>query len=271
MGIFDIFRKRSTISQQVVDVKLVTEYKSLTDDKFERSRQLLKEATSLKDTNIEQAISAIEQAIRICPEHVMSDYFKLSHYHHLAGNIEKAYTTHKDLLTGLDIEDIGMYNMRRSQVFNKLCTLAYKDKNYGEYLYYYCSWLYNTVIAMACQGRKSELFGIMDNEDKLCYLAPTKVNSSFKKLGKESNKEIFNDTLIKFFDTHRNTVTIMSEKAYQIDNDTNIDSYRVNESIGQRSNRLLKKCEDFMAAYRSLNDEQFVNFFESSLRPIILD
>ena len=268
MGLFNIFKKKQIpSSQQGTTVNI--EINSPGEGDLDKSRQLLKQATSLKDTDINKAISLIEQAIKICPERILNDYFKLANYYHIAGYKDKAYTTLQQLLDNIDFNDIGMYNMDRSQVFDKFCTLSYKDKDYEQYIHFYCFWLYNITVAFACQGRKEELKNIIDNRDKLNYLAPTKINGSFKKIDKEPNKQEFNDKLLSYFDDHRQVLTEMANKAYEIDSSFESDELRINESIGQRSNRLLRKDDKFMTVYKSFNSDQFKKFIENNLIPII--
>jgi hypothetical protein len=268
MGLFDIFKKKQTTPQPKT-MSTPTQVTNSTEDDFDKSRQLLKQATSFKNTDINKAIALIEQAIDTSPERILSDYFKLANYYHISDNTDRAYSTHQNLLENLDINDIGMHYMDRSQIFDKLCTLSYKDKYYEQYLHYYCLWLYNTTVAFACQGRKEELNNIISNRDKLDYLAPTKVNGSFKRLGKESSKQEFNDKLFEYFDNQQETLTKMADKAYEIDYSSNPEEFRFNESVGQSSNRLLKKEDKFMVAYKSYNTGQFDNYFETTLRPII--
>lgn len=267
MGLFDIFKKKKK-----ADLKTNTTTRQQLDSKqedYDKSREILKQATSFKSDDINKAIALIKQAIKVSPEHNMTDYFKLANYYHISGNAVKAYSIYQDQLDNLDINDIGMYNMDRSQVFQKLCTFSYKEKKYSQYLKHYCFWLYNTTVAFACQGRKEELNSIIGNRNKLDYLAAKKVNGSFKKLGKELSKEEFNDKLIEFFDNQKVALTQMAKAAHEIDRPFHPEKGVPGESRGQRSNRLLKEQENFMSAYHSFNTEQFDKYYKTTLQPII--
>jgi len=270
MGLFDIFKKKPTVNIPNQEVRLPDQKsENSKEEAYEKSRSMLKSATSLKDIDIDKAISIIQEAIQICPENILADHFKLANYYHIANNKEKAYDTLQDLLDNLDPNDIVLYNMYRLGVHEKFCTLYYKEKEYKKYLQHYCLWFDNTNVAMACQGRKEDLQNSLDNRDKLGYLAPTKVNGSFKKLGKESSKRKFNDKLAEYFNNQKEALIEMANKAYDIGDLSNSDEFRVNESIGERSNRLLMKENQFMTAYKTFNSKQFNDFWETSLRQLI--
>nr|MBP7399837.1 hypothetical protein [Chitinophagales bacterium] len=149
---------------------------------YEKSRKILKSATEKKETDIEGAITLIKEAIKICPEKILDDYFKLANYYYIANKKDQTFGLLEKLINDFDINEIGMYNMNKSLVNDKLCILHYKGNDYVLYLKNYSFWLYNTAVAFACQGRASELKNIIENPNKLDYLAPTKVNNCFKKL-----------------------------------------------------------------------------------------
>lgn len=268
MGLFDIFKKKQAVTKETVS-KLKKEIVSFDVNEFDKSRDLLKQATANKDSDIHKAISLIELAIKICSEQILEDYFKLANYYHISGNKEKAFSIHYDLLERLDNNDIGMYNMKRSQVYGKLSTLSYKEKDNEQHLKFYCLWLFNNIVGFACQGRKEELKKMLDNRQMLEYLAPTKIKGSFDKLGLEKVKIEFNNKLFDYFGMHKKSLTKMTKKAYEIESSNEFDDYVLNESLGQRSNRLLKKDESFLTDFSYFNSGQFENYFETILRPII--
>lgn len=239
------------------------------EDSFSKSRDLIKKATSYKNTNIEKAIALIQKAIKLCPEKMLTDYFKLANYYYIANCKDKAYSIHQEILAQLNQKDITMYNMKRASVFEKLCTLSYKDKEFKNYLYYYCLWFFNLAVAFACQGRKGEFEEMLNNQNKLVYLASSKINSSFKKLGKEGVKKEFNTKLDTYYSSITNTLTNMVKKAYRIDHSMDVADYRAGESIGETKNRLLRKEGEFMTAYNALNSGDIERFFEDELSPLL--
>lgn len=235
-------------------------------DPFEKSRDLIKEATSYKKSDISKAIALTQEAINVCPETILGDYFKLANYYHIASEIERAHDIFQSLLVGLSKGDIGMYNMNQSLIYEKICAMAYKDKDYVNYLRNYFFWLYHRTLAFACQGRKEELIGILNNPTKLDYLAPTKVNGCFKKLGKLEVREDFNALVNEFLNESKGTFNEMVKKSYKAMFSPSNSTYRMGESVGERGNRLLAKDQVFMKNYNFANEKtRIVKFFEEKL------
>ena len=266
MGLINIFSKKTASSLPKAELRTSDQKIRTAQDSFFKSRDLLQQATNYKDKDIVKAISLIKEAIHICPESVSDDQFKLADYYHIANNKEKAFETLHKLLYSFDINDITMFNQSNTQVYDKLCNLSYKDKNYENYLQYYCFWIYNVILADVCQGRKNGLKSILDNRDKLDYLAPTRVKGSFQKLDKVSIKQEFNNKLVEFFNRQREALTEMVNKTYEAFNSAEI---RVNESSGQRNNRLMQRDSKFMINYKNFNNKQFKDFFKNDLNPLL--
>jgi hypothetical protein len=271
MSFLDIFKKKVRKSNLNQDDTIFKPKSSFTEeDNFNKSRKLLKQATALKKDNIEQSIILIKDAINVCPEKVLSDYFKLANYLFSANHREEAYSTHFNLLESFDKKDISMFNMNKSQIYDKLCALSYKDKNYLNYLKYFSLWLYNTAIASACQGRTEELLNLLNTENKMNFLAQTKVRGSFKKLNKEDKISEFNNLISEYLNNIREILTIMAKRAHELDFSNDIDNFRFEETVGQRLNRLLRKESEFMEHYRKFNSNQFELYFEDNLSPLLI-
>jgi predicted TPR repeat methyltransferase len=75
---------------------------------FDKSRELIQEATEHKKSDIIKAINLIEQAINISPQKIFSDYFKLADYLHIAGQYDKAYSVYTQLIATLNPEDLSI-------------------------------------------------------------------------------------------------------------------------------------------------------------------
>jgi hypothetical protein len=271
MSFFDLFKKKAKKRTLIKDDTTSNLTRCLSkEDRFDKSRKLLKQATALKKDNIEQSILFIKDAINICPEKVLSDYFKLANYLFIANHKEEAYSIYFNLLENFDKKEIGMFNMNKSQIYDKLCTLSYKDKNYLNYLMYFSLWIYNTSIAFACQGRTEELANLLNSENKMNYLAPTKVGGSFKKLKKEDQILEFNNLISEYLNNIREILTKMAKKAYKLDHSNDADSYEFDETFGHRINRLLRKENNFMQYYNTLNSNEFEIFFENNLKPLLI-
>jgi tetratricopeptide (TPR) repeat protein len=182
---------------------------------FDKSRELIKEATVFKNTDIQKAISLIEQAIQICPEFITEDTFKLAGYYHLAGTFEKAYKILFDLLNEMKLKStFTIYNAKKSQVYEKICTLCYTDKKFNEYIFYYSLKRYNTNLAIYTQGRLADFERGKDTFDLFGTSYSTKIKSCFKKLNKESNIKIFSDKFEDFFISHKQDLLFILGKTH---------------------------------------------------------
>ena len=242
---FDSKRKR----------KIVTEI----SDEFNRSRELIKEATSHKKTDIYKAIELIKESILLIDEVVLSDYFKLSNYYHLA-NDPKSYEILRLLRNSFDKDEVGMYFMNITQVEEKLCTIVYKEKKYKDYIFHFSCWIRSIVIAYACQGRKEPCSGIIHSDDKLKYLAPSKVKKSISELGIKA--ETIQSMLDNYFQGIISKTDYMSELAWEVEyEDSFRKDFKLNESSGQRADRILREQKLFMEFYNSfLNEDLNVEF-----------
>ena len=116
------------------------------EDLFEKSRELIKEATSYKKSDINKAISLIEEAIEINPEISISYNFKLASYIHLSGDSDRAFQVYGSLLGNVDYNDIGKYNRDIATITFETSKQLFKDGKYIDYLFYkyFSEWNYKT-------------------------------------------------------------------------------------------------------------------------------
>ncbi len=236
---------------------------------FDKSRDLIKESTSFKKTDIQRSISLIEQAIQICPEFILEDKFKLSGYNHLAGNIEKAYNILFDLLNEMKLSSTyTIYNMYKMQVYEKICTLCFKDKKFLDYIFYYSLQRYNTNLAIYTQGRRADYERGKENFDLFGASYSTKINSCFKKLNKESNTKIFSDKFAEFFIFHKQDLLFILEKSHLALWTKDYDITKM-ESVGERAERILKSDNGFINIATKYTDEYFIDYYYQTLRPLI--
>ena len=265
MGLFDFFKKPVVVSiDQNIGVSA-----SYVSPEYEKSRILMKEATAKSATDIHGAVLLLEEAIKICPEN--ADHFKLASYYHKSEQKDKSYAILEKLLSGLNKKDIGMYHMNASGIYEKFCTLLYKDNRFDKYLFYYALWLHDRMVAMAFQGRKEELKNFLSNNDKLEYLAPTKVKGSFKKMNKENVKPEFNQRLNNYFVNNSSVLIDIASKAHTAESSSinNLSNYRMGETFGERTNRVLSKDEAFINQYNRFTSLEFKEYFEKELKPLI--
>ena len=153
-------------------------------DAFDRSRELLKQATSLKDADIEQAIALIRQAIETCPEKVLGDYFKLANYIQKAGRHDDAFAVLRQLMPE-EGPDSHFFHMNASEIEGKMALLLYREKRYKDFVWYKCSSAWNRAIGLSRLCRHAEI----DHVPKM--LADRYFSGAFKKLGREDDLQDF--------------------------------------------------------------------------------
>jgi len=238
-----------------------------TSKEFEESQRLIKEATSLKKNDLKKAIELIEKAIQTYDDGAHSNYIKLANYNHDAGNKLESYSILDNLITLKSPDKFGMYNMHIAEILEKKCVLLYKDKNYKEYIVTYLQWLNNIILAFSCQGRKEELINTISTKNYFEYLAPTKVLGSLKKLSLEEKQDEINLILKHYFESIKQDLFILVKLSEDALFNTSVKEFKFNESIGERSERILKKNQTFIQSYKRLNN----NFFNETIIPAIVE
>ncbi|MQY78531.1 MAG: hypothetical protein GH151_04940 [Bacteroidetes bacterium] len=134
-------------------------------DPYEKSRELIKEATSLKKTDINKAISLTKEAIKSYPN--FDYYFKLASYYQLSGNNNEAFSVIGKLVGELDFNDVINYNTRIHQIFTEKAKLLYNVQDWVDYFFSLCFSLWNDLISVAVNGWSKDsliiLLGRMKN------------------------------------------------------------------------------------------------------------
>jgi hypothetical protein len=241
------------------------------NEDYEKSRELIKTSTSFKVKDILGAINLIQEAINLCPEKILSDYFKLANYFHLASRKDYAYGILNKLILDLNVKEIGMYNMHKTLVYDKICVLNYKDKDFKLYLMNYSFCIYNSVLATACQGRRVELENLLNNSNKLDNRASTKVSNCFIKLNKQAVMENFNDHLDKYLNLKRHGLIQIAKKAMEVDSNFSSEQIISGETVGQLFDRLLQQDKEFMLNYYHLNNGDFELFYDDVLKKLLVE
>jgi hypothetical protein len=241
------------------------------NEDYEKSRELIKTSTSFKDKDITVSINLIQEAIKICPEKILSDYFKLANYFHLASRKDDAYSVLNNLILDLNIKEIGMYNMHKTLVYDKICVLNYKDKDFKLYLLNYSFLIYNSALATACQGRKVELENLLNNTNKLDNMASAKVSNCFVKLNKQNVMENFNDQLDKYLNLKRPGLMQIAKKAMEVESNFSSKQIIIGETVGQLFDRLLQQDKEFMLNFYQLNNGDFDVFYDDVLKKLLVE
>ncbi len=239
------------------------------DTAFDKSRELIKEATANKTKDIHKAIYLIEQAINICPEVIIEDKFKLANYYHFAGNKEKAYSILLGLIT--EINKKSTFNIKNAvlmQIYGQICTLCYSDKKFSDYIFYYSLQRYHTNLAIFTQGRKQDYEITKNTFDAFGASYSKKINYCFKNLQKECIIKEFSDKFNEFFNYHRDDLIFILGKTYSahLSKDFNLNKP---ESIGEKVERILQSDNEFIKTITKYSDEFFINYFNQILKPLI--
>ena len=131
--------------------------------------------------------------------------------------------------------EIGMYNMKSSEYYNK------QFKETGDEMFQFL-YKYNYLIALGCQGRMDEL------EYQYHQInADSKISNNFKILMERSRDSIFK-------------IAKIADKLDQSEMNT-----RNNETLGQYMDRRLSNNKTFMIHYNALNDFDFQKHYRENI------
>ena len=207
----------------------------------QKAQNLLKEATSLKKSNIDRAILLIKEAMSLVSDSDYSMTFKLASYYHLGGFKKEAYNFIEDALQSCDINDIGMYNMRRAMILDHKRALFDKDKLLKESMKTSRLSSYNRLLGFACQGGRSIEF-----KNMLAWFFEAKHNAEITLYIESITSELYEIVRI----------------ADEVNSDKEL--YRTGSgSIGEIYNSHIKKNQNFMKNYVRVNDGKFEAIIES--------
>lgn len=218
------------------------------EKKLSEVERLLKDATECKKKDIHKSIELLKQAIEISPS--QEYYFKLANYVYQSGSIDGAYKIYDDLMAELDESDVVSFNLKKSAVYEKLCTLNYKTDRYQDYMACYFYWLYNYVVGLAFSGKGKELNKILKAKNKLALMAPGKVEGCFKKLNKEDLKPVYADKVSEYFRSFTEELIAVSKL-----ND---------RKIKKKTQDPKDNMEDIVYTdlFKKYNDDSVMNFYQ---------
>jgi hypothetical protein len=236
---------------------------NISEDRYNYSNQLIKEATRYKKSDIERAISLIKKALKVYSPSDYSYHFKLANYLSLAGKADEAFSVYAYLLKNVIPDNVYFFNRNLETIYAEICKHLYKEKDYSKYIYYYCLWLWNNNIAHACQGHpnyKKILDNFLIDNNKLRFLAPKQINNCFKKLNQEEIKSDFNNRLFSFFQLQMPDLKSLYNISYNIQW---VEVKRPHE------NEPLCSSSKFMKYYNKLNSIDFHKFYIEQLGTLV--
>jgi hypothetical protein len=171
--------------------------KSVDEIKQEKASSLLREATSLKKTNINLAIEKIKNAIELG----YGDYYKLSSYLLFAGKIEEAIFIYKDIIIPKSkIREIPYNSL--GYVYQKYSSLFYRIDRLEDYFYYasLSAFYYITHNFTYESGDCDLLKCFFESRKPLYYTGQANFERALKKIGKLDLYEEYEETFMKLFD-----------------------------------------------------------------------
>lgn len=171
--------------------------KSVDEIKQEKASSLLREATSLKKTNINLAIEKIKNAIELG----YGDYYKLSSYLLFAGKIEEAISIFRDIIIPQEKMRELPYNAL-GHVYQKYSSLFYRIGRPEDYFYYssLSAFFYVTHNFTFIPGGDDLLKEFFKNRKPIYYTGQTNFDKALKKIGKLDLYEEYEETFMKLFD-----------------------------------------------------------------------
>jgi hypothetical protein len=233
-------------------------------EEYNKANELIKKASAYKNDDIKKAIELIQEAINIYPYEEY--YFKLANYKYDAGLINDSYGILNILLTKYTYDSfINMKNANRSKIYEKLAILNFKEKNYKNYIKNSSMNLFNTVIALAIQGRKSELLEIINRKPFEENFIITKIHKAFIGINSIANENKYYSILNSFLKQNK---TNYIELCRIYDSISKTDDFKFDESVGEYEDRMLSKNQEFNDIYSKLNESEFEQIVDGELNQL---
>lgn len=228
--------------------------------------ELLKKATSIKKTNISEAILIIENALKIDPLYPCQD--KLIKYLILDNRIDEAENIIKNLIKkSEDINDISNFS-KRAFNYDIYSDLLFKKHNYEDFFYYYSLSIYNRIVMDTLNEQidcvKSQLNSFKNKEEFI----NRKTNKAFQELNASMDQERF----IKIF--HEILTSFNFNKLYKLveflyNNQPNQEELQIYEFENKKTDWLLWSSKEFQETIILFNENIFIEKYRDYLEPIL--
>ena len=235
-------------------------------EEYNKANELIKKASECKNSNINKSIELIQDAINIYPYDEY--YYKLANYKFDAGQINDSYEILNILLKKYSYDSFfNMKNINRSKIYEKFAILNFKDKKHKDYIKNSSMHLFNTIVGMAIQGRKSEVLEIINTKPFKENFVITKINKAFIGLNSGANENKFYSILYSYF-TKNKTKFIELCKIY--DSISKTDDFKFDESVGEHEDRMLSKNQVFIEIYSTINENEFEQIIDNELNQLCI-
>jgi len=228
--------------------------------------ELLKKATSLKKSNISEAIIAIENALKIDPSYPCQD--KLIKYLILADRIDEAENIIINLIQkSKDIKDIFNFSNRAGN-YEIYSDLLFKKKKYEDFLFYYCLSIYNRIVMDALNEQieavKAQLTALKNKEE----LIDRKTNKAFQELA----SSMYQDEFIKtFYEVLKkfNFNELFKLTDFLNNKQPNKEELEIYAIKNKKTDWLLWSNKEFQEMIILFNEDIFIDKYRNYLEPIL--
>lgn len=228
--------------------------------------ELLKKATSLKKTNIKEAISLIKQALKIDQKYPCYD--KLVNYLILDNKFDEAELIILDLIEKSK-ENYNIDNfLNRAFNYEIYSDFSFKKKHYKNYIFYYCLSIYNRMTFDALNEQIDSVkaqFKVIKNKEEF---TDRKTNKAFQEIGVSEHQDLFikkyYEILNEFdFNSLYKLVNYLTHKqANKVD-------LEIHAHENQKKDWLLWSSKEFKNTISLFNESVFINKYKNILEPIL--
>lgn len=256
--IFQTNKSLTTLDEQK-QIEIKTAY-VVTDNE---SLELLKKATSLKKTDIEQAIILIEDSIKKYP--ALSSYFKLANYLTIANRGEEANGTYLKLINQYKQNDDLFNFSNRSQIYEQYSNFLFKKNLYKEYIFYYCLSTYNELVGWSIENDDNVVKAILSELKTKASFTDRKTNKAFSELHSSKNQDLFIESFYKILSSFQ--FKTLSNLTYFLKHQKK--DRPTLESIEKGSDWLLWSDQKFRNTILLFDEEIFIELYKTKLETFL--
>jgi len=230
--------------------------------------ELLKKATSLKKSNISEAILVIESALKIDPLYPCQD--KLIKYLILDERVDEAENIILNLIQKSKNNNDVFNFSNRADNYEIYSDLLFKKEKYELYLFYKCLSMYNRLVMDALNEQieavKSQLTELKNKKE----LIDRKTNKAFKELDLSANQSKFISTFYKVLKGYE------YDELYKLvvflnNNQSDKEHLEIYALENKKTDWLLWSSKEFIEKINLFNEDTFIEKYKSFLEPIIKD
>ena len=185
-----IFRSKNITTENITN----NQSKDFEDDQFGKTTdknvsELLKKATALKKTDIEQAIQLIKNALEIDSKYPCHD--KLINYLIIANKLDEAEALIISLIDESKNDKSIISFHDRAGIYDVYANFLFKKMQYKDYIFYYSLSIYNGLVWDALNEQiinvKEQLRLLKSKEEFI----DKKTNKSFQELNSSKNQDLY--------------------------------------------------------------------------------